>query len=115
MGLKGRKVADFYTGWDHVVVTTEAIAKNKEVHALGGVVARVEAGSEIRSRITATRIVALGIFAVAAKKKTGGESYLTIEGPEFFWSLDVDRKTRDAAVKFAAKVNDQAKKATAES
>ena len=73
----------------------------KEEHPLDGVTVRVESGSEIDSRITATRLIALGVFALAAKKKTGGEAYLTIEGTDFMWVIDVDRKKKPDAIKFA--------------
>lgn len=82
--------------------------KNEE-QPLAGVTARVESGSDIQSRVTATRLLAIGVFAFAAKKKKGGEAYLTIEGPDFFWTAEVDRKKRSDAVKFAGKVNDAAR------
>lgn len=85
------------------------INAKKETHALDGVTARLESGSELESRVTATRLVALGVFAFAAKKKSGGESWLTIEGPDFFWTLKVDRDKRAAAQKFAAAVNQQSR------
>lgn len=94
-----------------VVVYRDRITKGAESHPLHGVTARVEAGSDLEKRVTATRLIAIGVFAFAAKKKTGGEVYLTIEGPEFFWHETVDRKKRDDAVKFAAAVNAWAKKA----
>jgi hypothetical protein len=80
---------------------------NEGEFPLDGVAARVEAGADMESRVTATRLVALGVFAFAAKKKSGGEAYLTIEGPEFFWTETVDRKKRAAAQRFAALVNNQ--------
>lgn len=91
----------------------DRITKGGETQPLAGVTARVEAGSDLKKRVTATRLVALGVFAFAAKKKTGGEVFLTIEGPEFFWTVEVDRKKRGDAQAFAAKVNDQARKVSA--
>jgi hypothetical protein len=40
------------------------------------------------------------------KKSKGGESYLTIEGPEFVWAVKVERgeKSHQKAREFAAKV-----------
>lgn len=73
-------------------------------HSLTGVSARVETAEELQRRVTATRMLATGLFAFALKKKTGGTSYLTIEGSGFAWVEDVDRKKKDDAVKFAAKV-----------
>ena len=39
----------------------------------------VEDGEAAQARVTATRLVALGIFALAAKKKSGGDKWLMIE------------------------------------
>ncbi len=72
--------------------------------------ARVEAGSDLESRVTMTRLVALGIFAFGAKKKRGGESFLTVEGPDFFWAVEVGPKQKAEAFRFAAAVNDAAAK-----
>jgi hypothetical protein len=82
-------------------------------HSLVGVTARVEEANALESRVTMTRLVALGVFAFAAKKKRGGESFLTIEGPDFFWAIEVDRKKKMDAIKFANAVTAQAKLATA--
>ena len=86
----------------------------KEEHPLDGVMARVESGAELDSRITATRLVSLGIFALAFKKKSGGEGYLTIEGPDFLWFVEVDRKKKGDAIKFAMKLNNHVKESAAE-
>lgn len=51
-------------------------------HPLAGLTARVEDSGTLNRRITATRMVALGVFALAApKKQDDREVYLTIEGP----------------------------------
>lgn len=76
---------------------------------LDGVVARVESGSEVESRITLTRLALLGPLALAAPKKNGGEKFVTIEGSDFLWCMEVPRKRAGDAVRFAAKVNNQAK------
>lgn len=96
---------------DQVVLYKERATRGKEEHPLAGVTARVESGSDLEKRVTVTRLVAVGVFALLAKKKSGGEAYLTIEGPDFFWTVEVDRKKRGDAQAFAAKVNDQARKA----
>ena len=77
---------------------------------LGGVVARIESGRELESRITLTRIALLGVFALAAPKKKGGEKFVSIEGPDFIWCMEVKRKNAGNAVRFVAKVNQQVKK-----
>lgn len=51
-------------------------------HPLAGLTARVEDAGTLNRRITATRLVALGVFALAAPKKQDDRVlYLTIEGP----------------------------------
>lgn len=79
-------------------------------HPLEGVTAVVERGSDLQKRITATRLVALGVFSLAAKKKSGGEWWLLVEGPDFAWTEEVDRKKQEKARKFAAAVNTAAKR-----
>lgn len=81
---------------------------------LCGVVARIESGRELESRITITRIALLGAFALAAPKRKGGEKFVSIEGPDFIWCMEVDRKMAGDAVRFVAKVNQQVKKLQAD-
>ena len=76
-----------------------------------GVSARVESGSDLEKRVTATRLVAMGVFAFGAKKKRGGESWLTVEGPDVFWTVEVDRGGERKAREFAMKVNEAAARA----
>lgn len=99
--------------FERATLYRDRIERGTETHPLDGVTARVESGSDLEKRVTATRLVALGVFAFAAKKKSGGEAFLTVEGPGFFWTIEVDRKKRAQAQAFAAKVNDQARKVTA--
>ena len=87
----------------------ENFQKNEK--PLSGVCARVEQVTDLQERITATRLVALGVFALAAKKKTGGDSILTIEGPDFLWTIDVPHKKKVDAQRFALAVNRQAQAA----
>ncbi len=84
-----------------------------ETYPLDGVTATVESGTELDKRITATRLVTLGVFSLAAKKSRGGEWWMTIEGPEFAWADKVDRKKIDKAKKFAVRVQTVAKQHTA--
>lgn len=78
---------------------------------LNGISAWVEYGRDIESRVTLTRIALLGAAALAVPKKKGGERFLTIEGEDFFWCMEVSSKNAVRAAKFAAKVNQQAKEA----
>ncbi len=77
----------------------------REEHPLGGVSASVERGEDLQKRITATRLVLTGAFALAWKKKSGGEWWLVIDGPGFSWVEEVDPKNQGKAREFAAKVN----------
>ena len=93
--------------------TIEYKAKDKDLRGefpLTGVSARVESGAELQSRVTVTRLVLTGIFAFALKKKKGGEKYVTVQGEGFFWAMEVDRKKANDAMKFVAKINNQAAK-----
>lgn len=81
---------------------------------LGGVVARIESGRELESRSTLIRIALLEAFGLAALKRKGGEKFVSIEGPDFIWCMEIDRKMACDAVRFVAKVNHQAKKLQAD-
>lgn len=87
----------------------KTIHNRSESKPLEGVTARVEDGAALESRLTVTRMVAFGIFSLAMKKKSGGEKFVTVEGPDFVWIAEADRKQAGEAVKFAAQVNNQAK------
>lgn len=94
-----------------VKVYRDRVERDGDAFPLADVTARVESGSDLERRVTATRLVALGAFALLAKKKSGGEAYLTIEGPGFFWTEEVDRKRRPDAQRFAGAVNNWSRKA----
>ena len=63
---------------------------------------RLEDGEELSSRVTMTRLVTLGVFALAAKKK-----FLTIESPDIFWTIEVPRKNIGAAQRFIGDIEQQ--------
>ena len=92
-------------------LSEDSISKGLETKPLNDVTARLESGSELQARVTMTRLVALGVFAFAAKKKKGGEKYLTIEGPDFVWTAEVkrDKKDIDKAMKFINQINTNSK------
>ena len=50
----------------------------------------VEDGEAAQARVTATRLVALGIFALAAKKKSGGDKWLMIATRSALLTLRAD-------------------------
>jgi hypothetical protein len=47
---------------------------------VAGAQAAVETGADVRSRVTVTRLVALGVFALAARKRAG-HVYITFTAP----------------------------------
>lgn len=84
-----------------------------ETRDVAGAQARVESGEELQSRVTATRLLLLGVFAFAVKKKSGGERYLTVEGRDFFWAVEFPHDRANEAMAFAAKINAASKEAIA--
>ena len=62
----------------------------------------VEDGEAAQARVTATRLVALGIFAFAAKKKSGGDKWLMIETKRTLLTLHFERKAVDGLMRFVA-------------
>lgn len=62
----------------------------------------VEDGEAAQARVTATRLVALGIFAFAAKKKSGGDKWLMIETRSALLTLHFERKYVDGLMRFVA-------------
>lgn len=84
----------------------------REKHDLRDVTASVEDGSALESRVTVTRLLLAGPFALAFKKK-GGEKYVTIEGPDFAWIAEANRKHIKDAVMFANMVNNQVRRESA--
>lgn len=72
---------------------------------LHGVHAYLEKGSDLRRRITATRVLAVGVLALAARKTEGGEWWLTIGGPAFSHTVQVSYKDQAAARQFVSAVN----------
>ncbi|RSX55860.1 hypothetical protein D2E26_0423 [Bifidobacterium dolichotidis] len=91
------------------VLKDQFIECGAESRSLSGVHAEVLPGSELEARVTATRLLLIGIFAFAFKKKKGGEKYLLIEGPDFAWMSEVSRKQVSEAMHFAVEVNNRVK------
>lgn len=61
---------------------TEGYGERAALYPLPGVRASVESVGQLSRRITATRLVAVGVFALALQKKQDDRSvFLTIEGP----------------------------------
>lgn len=73
----------------------------------------VEDGADLEARITATRLVLVGVFALAWRKRTGGEKYLTVEADDRFVAVTVSRRDITKAQRFAADLRTAIKGATA--
>lgn len=108
------RVTEYWTLEGALDVRETTIRYKGETQPIEGVTARLEDGEALESRVTATRLVMLGIFAFAAKKKTGGTKFLTVESPDFFWTIEVERKRISEAMRVVAAINDRSRKAAAE-
>lgn len=109
---RGRSIAKFKADdGTKFEIYQNAVESGHEIHWLKDVHATVEDGSAVQDRITATRIMLVGFFALAWKKKRGGEKWLTISGPDFIWLAEVGRKQIPEAMRFANAVNNAALKA----
>lgn len=77
---------------------------------VAGTVATVD--SQVSSRITATRLVTIGLFALAAKKKTGA-NYLSIDSPALASVIECPPEQSTLARQFAVKITNAGKAAVA--
>lgn len=97
-----------------VVIRGDRVEHKGKSLPLAGAHATVDSAGEIDKRITATRLVLTGPFALAfRKKKDKRELYLMIEGDGDAFVVEVDPKKGAEARKFAAKLNTAASRATA--
>lgn len=85
--------------------TKRTITCHGETHSLDGVHVSVEDGAVLQSRVAFTRLLALGVFALAVPKLKGGDAYVAVQGPDFAWVAHVDRKHVAGALNFANAVN----------
>ena len=63
----------------------------------------IEDAEELQSRVTVTRLLLVGVFAFALKKKKGGTKYIVVEGEDFLWPIEIGRKKAADAKKFVMK------------
>lgn len=82
-----------------------------ETKGIVGVTARVESGQELNSRVTVTRMLLVGALAFALRKESGGEKFLTVEGPDFLWAVQLPNKRANEAMSFVSLINAAAKEA----
>lgn len=101
-----------FEGDDGTTITIEntTISSKGETHSLKGVHAYLEDGSALESRITATRLLLFGPFALAMKKRKGGEKYLIVEGPDFAYMTMVKKQNISKAVRFKTETMNAAAK-----
>lgn len=110
------------TRFDDVAVTATRlvyrVGRRTQAHPLAGVRAHVESVGQLTTRITATRLATIGVFALALRKRADDRSvFLTIEGPGVAVVREIPVRAnpgiQKAARGFAAAVNAQAMAAEA--
>jgi hypothetical protein len=89
-------LGDGMIGW-----TEDRRARREPV---AGARAEVAVGADAQRRITATRIVLIGVFALAFRKQKG-TGFLTIENDTYYLGVPFPIKDERDARAFAAKVN----------
>ncbi|GEL19345.1 hypothetical protein [Pseudonocardia asaccharolytica] len=95
-----------------VVLDGDEVVWNGERRPVAGVSAVVDTAGNINRRVTATRLVAVGVFALALKKKQDDrEVFLLVDGPEFQWVVDVPPAKLAAARSFAARLTTAGRRA----
>lgn len=92
----GVYLTDGMIGW-----TDQGRARREPVT---GARAEVAVGADAQRRITATRIVLIGVFALAFRKQKG-TGFLTIEADTYYLGVPFPIKDERDARAFAAKVN----------
>ncbi len=98
-----------------IVVRDGQIQRGKESVPLAGARLTVETAGDVDRRITATRLLLTGPFALGLrKKKDNRELYITVENDGSAFVAEVDAKQGKAAREFAAKVNTMAANALRE-
>jgi hypothetical protein len=102
-----RKAGLFFEG---ISLTSDSVTYKDQGGPLAGAIARVENAADARRRVTATRLLTIGVFAFAAKKQSGSV-YLTVEHPDYQFIVEVPVKKETQARQFAVKINNAAKTA----
>jgi hypothetical protein len=93
----------------HIEIKDGQVSHKTGRGPIAGARATVETAGLITRRITATRILALGVFALAfLKKRDSRELFLTIEGPTFQILAELPPKEATRAREWAVKFNNLA-------
>lgn len=74
--------------------------KDKRRQSIVGADIELEDGEALKKRVRVSHVLMLGVFALATKKKSGGELWLAISGPEFAWLHEVSHKDAAKAREF---------------
>jgi len=73
---------------------------SKGRYSLKGAEIAFETGADLQKRVTFTRFMAVGLFSLAIKKKSGGEKWLLIHGDGFDFIQEVPAKQQAKAQDF---------------
>lgn len=87
-----------------LVLTSEQITYQGRTVSIIGAEAHVDSAVGAQSRVTATRVLAFGVFALAAKKQHGSV-YLTVEHPDYQFVVPFPAQKEALAREFAARIN----------
>ena len=88
----------------------DTISLDGETRSLAGVTATLDVSGNINRRITATRLVATGVLALAWRKaQDDRELWLLVDGPDFQWVMRIAAKGEAAARAYAARINTAAR------
>jgi hypothetical protein len=105
-GGRGKNLGSF----EGITLRSTSVHYKGDGGSVKGATARVEAAADVEKRITATRLLAVGIFALAWKKRNGSV-FLTVDHPDYQLLVAVPVKHEADARKFASKINNASKNA----
>jgi hypothetical protein len=92
-----------------LTIRNERVKHRSGEGPIAGATARLESSGDIERRITATRLVGLGVFALAFRKKKDHRTFwLTIDGAGYQILVEVDPKREAAARRWVTQFNNRA-------
>lgn len=94
--------------FEGVVLMENALTYRSDGWALAGTFAHIEVSANPQGRVTAPRLLALGVFALAAKKT--GSIWLVIDNPQYQLTVEVPAKKEALAREFASRINNAARR-----
>ncbi len=102
--VRARAAKKAVSQFEGASVDARVITYEGASHPVAGAHARVETHGEIKKRVTVTRVAAMGVFALAARKKISN-LFLTIEHDNYQLAIPVPLKKRAEALTFASRIN----------